>query len=491
MNELTDLKQRTAIATKFSTYAEIISKLMTPLINIILARILTPEDFGVVATVTMVTSFADMFTDAGFQKYIMQHTFQNEKDLENQTNVAFWTNFCVSLILWIVIALFSSDIAKLVGNEGLGNVIIVSALSLPLTSFSSIQMARYKRNFDFKTLLYIRIISSILPLIVTVPLALATHSYWALILGTLVGNVVNAVLLTIKSEWKPKIYYNVKIFRQMFSFSWWILLESIALWLASYIGTFIVGMKLSQYYVGIYKTSITTVNQIMNLIIAATSSPLFVTLANLKNDNIKLKRTYMEYIEAISIFVIPLGIGIFEYKDLVVKILLGSQWNEAANFIGLWAIIFSYSVVLGTYCNGLYNAVGKTYLSFGAQVLQLIVLIPTLLWAVNIDFTHLYIARSVVRIELIVVQLVIMKIFFGFTLIGQIRIIIPSTLCSLVIVIIGQLTHLYTSNMFIEIISVIICICAYFALAFCFFRGKLVQALEILGIKSIDEKNKK
>ena len=168
MDEITDLKQKTAIATKFSTYAEIISKLMTPLINIILARILTPKDFGVVATVTMVTSFADIFTDAGFQKYIMQHEFQSDTDLENQTNVAFWTNFCMSLIIWICIALYSGDISKLVGNEGLGGVIIVSGLSLPLTSFSSIQMARYKRSFDFKTLLYIRVVSSILPLIVTV-----------------------------------------------------------------------------------------------------------------------------------------------------------------------------------------------------------------------------------------------------------------------------------------------------------------------------------
>lgn len=485
MNDITDLKQKTAIATKFSTYAEIISKLMTPLINIILARILTPEDFGVVATVTMVTSFADIFTDAGFQKYIMQHEFQSDTDLENQTNVAFWTNFCMSLILWICIALYSGDIAKLVGNEGLGGVIIVSGLSLPLTSFSSIQMARYKRSFDFKTLLYIRVVSSILPLIVTVPLALATRSYWALILGTLVGNIVNAVLLTIKSEWKPKLYYNIKIFRQMFSYSWWILLESIALWFASYIGTFIVGMKLSQYYVGIYKTSITTVNQIMNLIIAATSSPLFVALANLKNNNKNLKRTYMDYIESISIFVIPLGIGIFEYKDLVVKILLGSQWDEAADFIGLWAVIFSYSVVLGTYCNGLYNAVGKTFLSFSSQVLQLIVLIPTLIWAVNIDFTHLYIARSVVRIELILVQLIIMKVVFKFSIIEQIKIIIPSTLCSLLIILIGHITHLNTSNIIIEIISVVICIVGYFGLFICFFKDKFIQALEILGIKNL------
>ena len=90
-----------------------------------------------------------------------------------------------------------------------------------------------------------------------------------------------------------------------------------------------------------------------------------------------------------------------------------------------------------------------------------------------------------VRIELILVQLIIMKIVFKFSIIEQIKIIIPSTLCSLLIILIGHITHLNTSNIIIEIISVMICIVGYFGLFICFFKDKFIQALETLGIKNL------
>ena len=117
MNEI-DIKRKTAAATTWATIAEIVSKLFSPIINIILARILTPEDFGVVATVNMIVGFADMFTDAGFQKYIMQHSFADRDDLNKQTTVAFWTNLVISCVLWGLILIFSNPLARLVGNDG-------------------------------------------------------------------------------------------------------------------------------------------------------------------------------------------------------------------------------------------------------------------------------------------------------------------------------------------------------------------------------------
>ena len=84
-----DLNLKIGQATKWSSITEIIAKLIAPITNMILARLLVPEAFGVVATLTMVVSFAEIFTDAGFQKYLVQHEFADEKDLEQSTNVAF------------------------------------------------------------------------------------------------------------------------------------------------------------------------------------------------------------------------------------------------------------------------------------------------------------------------------------------------------------------------------------------------------------------
>lgn len=129
--EKAEISRLTANATRWSTITEIVAKLVSPITSMILARLLTPEAFGVIATINMVISFADMFTDAGFQKFLIQHQFKDEQELNQNTTVAFWTNLIISLIGWLIIAIFSENIAELVGNPGLGNVIVIAAVSLP------------------------------------------------------------------------------------------------------------------------------------------------------------------------------------------------------------------------------------------------------------------------------------------------------------------------------------------------------------------------
>ena len=87
-----NLKNKFVNATKWSTITEIAAKIVSPVTNMILARIISPEAFGIVATVTMIMSFADMFTDAGFQKYLVQHEFKDEDETFKNANIAFWTN---------------------------------------------------------------------------------------------------------------------------------------------------------------------------------------------------------------------------------------------------------------------------------------------------------------------------------------------------------------------------------------------------------------
>ena len=77
--------KRVLNATKWSTFAEIMAKLATPIVNMVLARLLTPEAFGVVAAITIITSFADIFTDAGFQRFIIQHEYESDEELDKGT----------------------------------------------------------------------------------------------------------------------------------------------------------------------------------------------------------------------------------------------------------------------------------------------------------------------------------------------------------------------------------------------------------------------
>ena len=144
------MNSRTTIAVKWSVITEFLAKIVSPIVNIVLARILVPEAFGAVATITMVISFAEIFTDAGFQKYIVQHEFENEEYLDKSTAVAFWSNLVISIIITSTLVIFRSKIALLVGSPGLGDAIGIASLSVIMLAFSSIQTARFKRDLDFK-----------------------------------------------------------------------------------------------------------------------------------------------------------------------------------------------------------------------------------------------------------------------------------------------------------------------------------------------------
>lgn len=453
-------------ATKWSSITEVVAKLITPITSVVLARLLTPEAFGVVATLTMVITFAEIFTDAGFQKYLIQHEFVDDIDKEQSTNVAFWSNLIMSLFIWLVIGIFADPLAAMVGNPGLGHVLTIACVSIPLAAFSSIQMALYKRDLDFKTLFKVRIVGICIPLLVTVPLAFYLRSYWALVIGTIATNCANAVLLTVYSKWKPRFFYSFAKLKEMFSFSAWSVVEAISIWLTGYADVFIIGVYLNEYYLGLYKTSMTVVGQIMGLITAATTPILFASLSRLQVDEDAFKAMFFKFQKLVGLLIIPIGVGIFCYSDFLTELLLGNQWVEAAPFIGLWGLTSSITIVLSHYSSEVYRAKGRPKLSVLAQILHLIVLLPVVLIAVRYSFSILIIARALVRLELILVNLIIMYAVFKFSPWEMFGNISYSVLASLIMAFLAMILQSLSSSYLWTALSILISASVYFAIIF-------------------------
>lgn len=476
-----NINDRINNAAKWSSITEIIAKFISPITNMILAHLLAPEMFGIVATVTMVFSFAEMFTDAGFQKFIIQHEFENKKELDRHADVAFWSNFSVSMLFFGAISLFADEIAWLVGCEGLGNVFVISCISLPLTAFSSIQIAIYRRNFDFKTLFKIRVAGVVLPLVVTVPLAVWTRDYWALIIGTICGHIMNAVILTIKSPWKPSLYYDITLFKKMLSFSAWSLVEAVSIWLTQYIGVFIVGNILSTHYLGLYKTAMTTVNQFTSVVTAAFTPVLFSALSRLQSDQTLFKQTFYKFQRITAYLVVPMGIGIFLYRDLITEILLGNQWTEAAGFVGAWGAISSIKIIYSNYCYEIYRAYGRPKLAVLAQICQLVVLIPAIYFSAKVGFVCLYIARTLVVVELLIVNQIIMKSYFGYSIRETIKnTYIPFVASAIMMVFATILQNIQTGIVW-DFISIALCIGVYFATIFVLFPKQKSELMSVFN----------
>lgn len=458
-----NINSKVVNATKWSALAEVTAKLIAPITSMVLARVLTPEAFGVVATITMITAFADIFTEAGFQRYVIQHEFADDDDFDKSTNVAFWANFVLSGILWAVIIIFADPLATLVGNPRLGNVLIVACISIPLNAFSSIQMAVFKRALDFKSLFFRRLVAVLIPLVITIPLALWLRSYWALIFGTIAVNLSNAIILTLQSPWKPRLYFCWDRLKAMISYSMWAMVDAVLIWATNYLEIFFISVSLSAYYIGVYKTATSTVGHFTSIITAAVLPVVMPAFSRIQNDHAAMRTMLLKMQKYMAVLLFPLGFGIFIFRDMITWILLGRQWGDAIMFMGIWAIADVVTVVLSRFCSNIYPAIGKPRLSVVVQILHLIFLIPAVMLSVNYGFEALYWTRTLVRAQLIFVNIVFAYICIKQSPLKMLLNITPELLACMVMTLTGYALLSISSNMIISCVWIAVCSIVYFA----------------------------
>ncbi len=481
-----NLNNKIINATKWSTFTEIARRMILPITNMILARILEPEAFGVVATITMIVSFVDMFTDAGFQKFIIQYEFKSEEEKNIYINVAFWTNLCISIILCSLMIIFSDKIAIIVGNHELSKVISVSAIQLPITSFCSIQLAVYRRSLDLKNLSTIRIVGSLIPFITTIPLSILGFSYWSLIIGNICGSLFDAIAMTIKSKWKPQLKYNFEVLINMYSFCIWGLIESISTWLATWIDTFILGQILSAYYLGIYKTSLSTVNSIFGLITTTTVPILFSGLSRVQNDDESFNKLFFSIQKMAAYVLLPLSIGMFVFSDIVVWIFLGEGWNDANHIISIWALISGLIILLGNYTNEIFRAKGKPHISSISQVVYFISILFVCSLYDKVEFLEFTNLRAISRLSLVLINLLMIKVVIRIPIKKILNNILIPLIGSIVMGYIGIKLKIFSNSIIWSFICILICIIIYI-FTICVFESSRKDIFNI--IKSIKNKN--
>lgn len=456
-----DLNKKVGQATKWSTITELTTRLVAPITNAILARLLVPEAFGVVATLMMVISFAEIFTDAGFQKYLVQREFQDKEDLDLSTAVAFWTNIAFSTLVWVLIAVFVRPIARLVGSEGYELAIIVISAEIPLLAFSSIQMARYRRDFNFKNLFFVRASVAMVPLVVTVPLALVFRNYWALVIGTLAKDVLNAVVLTIHSRWKPTFRYSFAKLKNMISYSIWTVLENVTIWCCINAGIFVVGSYFGAYQLGLYKTTINTVNGYFTVLQGAVMPVLFATLSRCQNDDREFRSVFFKFQRMMAMLVLPLGFGMFAFRKLVTLILLGDQWVETIDFVGMTSLATAWLFVFSSFNSEAFRGKGRPELSVYAQLAYMLLMIPILYFCARHSYTALTYGSVISRATLAVATSALAHILLGIRISAVLKNVWPSLLSAAIMAFAGMILRTLIDSMVWELVCVVLCVVIY------------------------------
>lgn len=451
-----------ANATKWSTLTEIVAKLAMPISSMILARLLAPSVYGIVASVNMVLTFCELFADAGFNKYIVQHETANDEELNQIISVAFWTNFVITMLIWLIICIFAKPIAALVGCPGKDLPVMIACVNLPLHGFSSILNAKLKRLMDFKSLFTLRMITLLIPFVVTIPIAYITHSYWAMIIGTIAATATNVIASVIKLRWKPSRYFSFAKLKEIFSFSMWSMIESILVWFINWGDIFIVTQLLTQEYLGIYKTSMNMVGQLTG-IVSASLVPVFLSsLSKLQNDLPAFRNMFYKFSTAAGLILFPMGVGMFIYRDLMCSIALGSAWMEGATLMGIWGLINCIAVLFNSFNGHVLIAMGRPKVSVIIQIVQIAVILPAVYISAQTSFICLSYTRALIRIFGMIIYSITIWKMYRISCLTTLKKLFPTLIATTVMGLCGIFFLSLDMSQLLQLGSVIVCVGVYF-----------------------------
>ena len=163
-----------------------------------------------------------------------------------------------------------------------------------------------------------------------------------------------------------------------------------------------------------------------------------------------------------------MGFGIYLFQDLVTEVMLGNQWTEASSFIGLWALMEVVMIVFARFCSNVYPAVGKPFISVITQVLHLVFLIPTVIIAGHYGFHTLYIARSFIRLEGVLVNMIFVYITIKQSPWRMIQNVIPEFMACIIMSVAAILLLRLNDSIILSFIWIALCSFLYFVVLFLF-----------------------
>jgi O-antigen/teichoic acid export membrane protein len=225
-------------ALKWSFLSELASKAISPLVFVVVARLLTPDDYGVVAAASMVISFSQIFWEAGMGKAIIQ--YQGER--ATAANVAFWINILMGAVVAGVLVAISSLVAAHIFHDPRVTLVLrVMAAQVFLSASVAVHVALLQKDMQFKHLFWVRLATVAIPGMASIPLAWQGMVYWALVAGSVVGQVFQVAILWKTSPWRPRWRFEPAIAKQLGRFGGWVAAMGLLAWFYVWADSLIVG----------------------------------------------------------------------------------------------------------------------------------------------------------------------------------------------------------------------------------------------------------
>lgn len=365
---LKDLDRKIAVGAAWMVGFKLIDRSIGLLSTIVLARVLAPEDFGLVAMAMVLIGALELLISFSFDVVLIQ----NPKAGRDQFDTAWTLNVVFTGACAVVLAMLAPGAASFYGQVRLETIIYLLAGGFALQGLSNIGPVIFRREMQFDQEFKFLLAKRLSTFLITIPAALYFRNYWALIIGQLSATAFSVALSYIMSNYRPRFSLRARV--ELFHSSKWLVLNNIFQFLNNSAAQFVIGRMSGAQALGVYAIASEISTLPTTELVAPINRAAFPGYARAAGDLDQLRTSFLKVISSIALFALPAGVGILVVADLLVPAVLGWQWLAAVPLIQVLAI---YGVIqaLQTNISYIYLALGKLRLVTVINAVQFVILV--------------------------------------------------------------------------------------------------------------------
>ncbi len=307
-------------------------------IQIVLARLLDPTDYGVLTLLTVFINISQVFVQSGFNTALIQRKDVTEKDY----STVFWVSLSIAVFLYGILFASAPLIASFYDVPILKDVLRVLALILIPGAFNSIQNARIAKNMQFKKLMYCTLTSVILSGTVGIVMAYMGFGVWALVGQQLSNQILICIIMMVVVKWRPRFVFESQRLKLLFSFGWKLLCSSLIDTIYHNLRSLVIGKKYDSGTLGYYNRGKQFPELFVNNINGSIQSVMLPAFSKQQDDKQRMKSMMRRSIVTSSFVVFPICMGLAVVAEPLISLLLTDKWLPAVPYMRIYCFTFAF-----------------------------------------------------------------------------------------------------------------------------------------------------
>lgn len=353
------LRNRTLNGIGWNFFGQISQQSISFVIAVLLARILSPREFGLLAMATVIAGFAAIFVEMGFGAALVQ-----KKDIRSEHfSSVFWLNVALGLALALVFVAIAPMIAKFFHEPSLFPLTVLLAVNFLLGSLTIVQKALLTKALDFRKLALADILAMVLSGIAAIGLALAGFGVWSLAVQSVLFFAISAALIWKWSRWRPQLLFRWVAVRQMGSFSLHYLGTTILNYWGRNLDNLLIGRFIGTQPLGVYRNAYSVMLSPLTNFSRAISRVLFPSLSLIQGEQQRVAGIFLRATRTIALVTFPLMIGLFVGAQPFVLTFFGPKWSGMIPLLRVFTVTGLIQSV-GTFTGNIYLSQGRADLQF-------------------------------------------------------------------------------------------------------------------------------